>query len=94
MKINFLLVVYALLMTGLNVYKSKTQEVSDLMLRNINALANDENPDIWGGGIKPGTIAKTERCAYYDGFYFTSSVKRSCYEQYVCPSCACTATDR
>lgn len=70
--------------------------LSEAALANIQALAQWEFP--WSGGIfdeytpqKPPQVAKTVRCKYdYPDGWFTSSVERICYTQYVCLDCTCT----
>lgn len=84
--IAFVAIIMAVSSWIINQKNSKTS-LSGLALSNIDALAQWE----WGTGEEVGKIAVTEKCQYkYPDGSFTTSVRRACYDQYVCPTCTCT----
>lgn len=94
-KIKLSLFVFAIVIitASINVYSLKKHTFSELAICNIEALANNEYPwDYpWEDNSGKGKIAKKETCMYVaPNGYFSSSIERVCYDQYVCPSCTCT----
>lgn len=88
-KLKILTVVVIMALAAVNVFISKKQTYSDVVLLNLEALANDYewvNPEYpWDTNPypEPGKIKDVIPCAFYDGNGVTASVQLVCHSQYV-----------